>query len=100
MTTTNALLMREARESLTGKWFLAIMTCLVYMLITNIQLPMRIFPYSFFQVSFGFAGLILGGPLTLGLATFSLSLSRNQEARFEQLFDGFNRFYDAFIAYI
>ncbi len=36
--------------------------------------------------------IIIAGPMTVGLTGFSLSLARKQEARFEQIFDGFKKF--------
>jgi uncharacterized membrane protein len=44
--------------------------------------------------------LIIGGPFALGAAIFSLSISRGKEARLEQIFQGFNSFSTAFIAYL
>jgi len=101
----NVVLMRMAKESLRDKWALAIGTFLVYTLVVNgLQ-----FNYSFYSNMFGtnmFASmgglisLILGGPLTLGTAYFALAISRNQEARFEQLFKGFDNFGTALGAYL
>jgi uncharacterized membrane protein len=87
MKTENVVLMRMARASLSGKWGLAIGTFVVYILIIGaIQGIARFFPISTILT------FIVGGPLVLGLAIFSLSLARNQEARLEQLFLGFNKF--------
>jgi uncharacterized membrane protein len=87
MKTENVVLMKAARESLSGKWGLAIGTFVVYILIIGaIQAFARFFPLS------SIIGLIIGGPFALGLAVFSLSLARNQEARLEQIFLGFNKF--------
>lgn len=101
----NVALMRMAKESLRDKWGLAIGTFLVYTLIINgLQ-----FNYSFYSNMFGtnmlastggLLSLILGGPMTLGAAIFALAISRNQEARFEQLFKGFNNFGTALGAYL
>jgi uncharacterized membrane protein len=100
----NVVLMRMAKESLRNKWALAIGTFFVYgLIIGGLQ-----FNYSYFNMFGGhlitpFTGiisLIIGGPLTLGLAIFSLAISRNQEARFEQLLKGFNNFGTALGAYI
>lgn len=100
----NVTLMRMAKESLRGKWGLAIGTFFVYgLIIGGLQ-----FNYSYFNMFGGhlitpFTGIItiiIGGPLTLGLAIFSLAISRNQEARFEQLLKGFNNFGTALGAYI
>ena len=100
----NVVFMRMAKESLRDKWGLAIGTFFVYgLIIGGFQ-----FNYSYFNMFGGhlitpFTGiisLIIGGPLTLGAAIFSLAISRNQEARFEQLFKGFNNFGTALGAYI
>lgn len=99
----NVVLMRMAKESLKGKWGLAIGTFLVYTLLVDASQ----FNYSYFNlfgshftVSTFIITLIIGGPLTLGAAIFSLAISRNQEARFEQLFKGFNNFGTALGAYL
>lgn len=83
-TTTNKVLMTQARESLKGKWGLALGTTALCGLIT---LVVQIVP-----VIGAFIGLIIGGPLALGFATFVLSITRNENAKSSQLFDGFNRF--------
>lgn len=69
MTKANKELMRQARESLDGNWGMAVGTFLVYaLLIGSIQfIP--------------FAGLLVAGPMTVGISTFSLALSRKQEVR-------------------
>ena len=47
----------------------------------------------------GLLGFVIGGPMVLGLSTFSLAFSRRQEASVSQLFGGFNEFGRAFVAY-
>jgi len=101
----NVAFMRMAKESLRDKWGLAIGTFLVYTLIINgLQ-----FNYTFYSNMFGtnalvssggLISLIIGGPMTLGAAYFALAISRNKEARFEQLFKGFNNFGTALLAYL
>jgi len=87
MKTENVVLMKMARESLSGKWGLAIGTYVVFFLVVGaIQVLARYFPVS------TVLAFIIGGPMALGLAIFSLSLARNQEARLEQIFLGFNKF--------
>lgn len=85
MTTENRKLMQMAKDSLSGNWGLAIGTFLVYMLIVSGSSPLL---------------LILAGPFSLGLAIFTLSLSRNEEARVEQIFHGFQNFGSAIGAYL
>lgn len=92
MPTDNLTLLRAARESLKGKWGLAILTFFIFTLLTAA-------PGSV-EYRGSVLTLILGGPLTLGAALFSLSISRGQEARLEQLFDGFQRFSTALVAYL
>lgn len=92
MKTENVVLMQMARESLKGKWGLAIGTFVVYLLIT---VTLQVIPIAGPIVS-----LIISGPFALGLAIFSLAISRNQEARLEQIFQGFNNFGTALGAYL
>ena len=68
----NIELMKQARESLKGKWGLAVGTFFIYMLITGIAQSIP---------GIGqFAMLIIAGPLGLGLAIFALALARKQDA--------------------
>ncbi len=92
MNTENVVLMRMARESLKGKWGLAIGGFVVYMLIC---LSLQLIP-----IAGPIASLIIMGPLVLGLSIFSLAISRNQEAKLEQIFQGFNNFGTALGAYL
>jgi uncharacterized membrane protein len=95
MKTENVTLMKMARESLKGKWGLAIGTFVVYALIMGIiQSPARFFPPS------GLLSLIIGGPMAVGIAIFSLSISRNQNAEIGQIFKGFVNFGIALGAYL
>ena len=90
--TENRTLMVQARESLKGKWGLAVGTYFVFMLIT---LGVEYIPDVGRVIAF-----IIGGPMSLGLAIFALSLSRKQEANLNQLFEGFQKFWVAFGAYL
>ncbi|PHS52364.1 MAG: hypothetical protein COB01_07540 [Lutibacter sp.] len=86
MKKSNVELMQSARESLNEKWGLAIITFLIYQLIIGgMQAREDMFPYT--TIIF----LILAGPFSVGISIFTLNLSRNSEARFEQLFDGFKK---------
>lgn len=84
MKTENVDLMKMARQSLEGKWSLAIGGAVVYFLILAlIQAIPKIGPL---------ASLFITGPLMGGIAVFYLSISRKREAEIEQLFQGFNNF--------
>jgi uncharacterized membrane protein len=98
MNTENITLMRAARESLKGKWGLAILTFVIYTLLTTTTGSVR--PHGSLLTLSSMLTLIIGGPLALGAAIFSLSLSRGKEAMLEQIFQGFNNFSTAFIAYL
>ena len=98
MNTENITLMRSARESLKGKWGLAILTFLIYTLLTTA--PGSVESHGSVLTISSMLTLIIGGPLALGAAIFSLSISRGKEARLEQIFQGFNRFSTAFVAYL
>jgi uncharacterized membrane protein len=98
MNTENITLMRASRESLKGKWGLAILTFFIYTLLTTASGSVR--HHSSILTLSSTLTLIIGGPLALGAAIFSLSISRGKEARLEQIFQGFNSFSTAFIAYL
>ncbi len=91
MKTDNVVLMSMARESLKGRWGLAVGTFLVYSLIIGVFGAMR---------NFGLIGLLIEGPLILGITEFSLSISRGKEARLEQIFEGFKFFSQALVTYL
>src|SRR5579872_7123739 len=84
MKTENSTLMKQARESLKGKWGLAIGTFVVYSLIT---IAVQGIPKGGSLLY-----LLIAGPMSLGITLFSLSLSRNQNPKLEQIFEGFKRF--------
>ncbi len=92
MKTQNSVLMEQARESLSGKWGLAAGTYLVYFLIITIA--------QYVPKVGGLIYLIVGGPLSLGLAIFILSLSRKQNPRLEDIFEGFKSFGTSLVAYL
>ncbi|MFB1039526.1 MAG: DUF975 family protein [Polaribacter sp.] len=95
MKTENLVLMQMARKSLKDKWGLAIGTFVVYMIIIGaIQTTTEFFPLV------GLLLLTICGPMALGIAIFSINISRNQDARLEQIFQGFNNFNTSLGAYL
>ncbi len=90
--TENKVLMSQARESLRGKWGLAVGTFVVYV---AIAIVINIIP---------FLGIILSifiiSPLVFGITMFSLAISRNQNAEFSQLFKGFEKYGTCVGAYL
>ncbi len=92
MKTENAVLMKQARESLSGKWPLAIGTFVVYYLL--------IFSIQIVPIAGTIVSILIAGPMAVGISIFSLSLSRDTDARFEQIFDGFKKFTVSLKAYL
>ncbi len=91
----NTELMKLAKEALSGKWGLAIGTFLVYeLVIGGFQQASENYPYTSLIL------LFVAGPLAVGISVFSLNISRNNEARFEQLFEGFYNLKTSIIAYL
>ncbi|MBN1602299.1 MAG: DUF975 family protein [Chitinispirillaceae bacterium] len=84
--------MSRAKDTLKGKWGLAIGTFLIYLLITSSA--------SALPKVGSLASLIINGPFVLGISIFSLSLARNREAKVEQLFEGFTFFVSALYTYL
>jgi uncharacterized membrane protein len=106
MATANKTLMSEAKESLKGKWGLAIGSflgyCLIFIVlavIVEIVSPTRE-GFTAFRGGYNLLTIIIGGPFMLGFAIFSLALSRNQDAEFSQIFQGFNNFRKALCTYL
>jgi uncharacterized membrane protein len=94
----NLALMRASREALKGKWGIAILTFLIYSLLTTTSGTLR--AHGSVLTLSSTLTLIIGGPLALGAAIFSLSISRGKEPRLEYLFLGFNHFATALVTYL
>ncbi len=92
MQTENSVLMQNARESLNGKWGVAVGVSVIYLLIVG---SIGIIP-----IVGSLASLFIAGHFAVGLSTFSLAISRNQDARIEQLFQGFNNYVTILGAYL
>src|SRR6266404_2195320 len=90
MKTENSVLMKQARESLKGKWGLAVGTYFVYLLIT---LAVQKIPKVGWLIY-----LLISGAMLLGLVIFSLAFSRNQNPKLEQIFEGFKNYATALVA--
>ena len=84
MVKENKELMAEARESLSGNWGLAIATFLVYGIIISI--------FQVIPTVGSVLALFIAGPMLVGVSMFSLSLSRGESARLEQIFEGFKNY--------
>ena len=95
MSTSNSELMKNAEESLSGKWGLAVGTFFVIIAI-NIAIQMM----SEISSIASLISIIISGPLTLGIAIFSLNISRGNELNSNQIFDGFKNFGNSIGAYL
>jgi uncharacterized membrane protein len=98
MNTDNLTLMRASREALRGKWGVAILTFFIFSLLTTTSGTLR--AHGSVLTLSSTLTLIIGGPLALGAAIFSLSISRGKEARLGQLFEGFDHFATALVTYL
>jgi uncharacterized membrane protein len=85
MATANALIMKDARESLSGKWGMAILAFAIYWALSSALGPIMI---------------VIGGPMMIGIALFSLNISRGNEADLTLVFDGFKKFGEGLVAYL
>jgi len=92
MALSNAEITARARTMLKGSWKLPILASAVFL---TIILLLSCVPLI------GWIGaLVLSGPLTLGYCMAYLAFVRTRRMRLSQLFDGFSRFANAFIAYL
>ncbi len=88
-------IMRSGKESLQGRWPVAIGTFLVYEIILGaFERTGEDYPYTSILI------LAVAGPLLVGVSVFSLNISRRREARFEQIFDGFRNYVTSLAAYL
>jgi uncharacterized membrane protein len=90
--TENRMLMAQARDSLKGRWGLAVSTFVVFMVVAGFA---QVVPFVGAIIS-----MVISGPMALGWAVFSLTLARNDNARLEMIFDGFRMFGTALGAYL
>ena len=88
----NKELMAEARASLSGNWGLAVGTFLVYIIIVG---TLQVIPTVGSVLA-----LFIAGPMMVGVSMFSLSLSRGESARLEQIFEGFKNYGTVLGAYL
>ncbi len=91
---TNSELMAEAKLSLEGKWGLAAGTTFLYMLLIN---ALGLVPILGSLIT-----IVLGGPFYYGMVRFQMALSRDNDAKLEQIFEGFkgNNIANKIITYI
>ncbi len=104
MITSNKELMTKARKSLSGKWDVAVVGYVIYIFI-SIVIPTIIdflHPDELknFDILSTVIQLLVGPPMLIGLIIFSINMSRNQETKVEQLFDGFKYYDKALLLYI
>lgn len=83
-------LRKEARESLNGKWGIAVLVFLIY---SGIVGSIEIFTYSGMEF-FSFAGSVgyvaIAGPLLFGFSKVYLNIARRENPNVGQLFSGFS----------
>lgn len=90
--TPNAELMSQARACLKGRWGIAVGTSLLSIIISiAAQSVPLIGPI---------AGLLITGPLTVGMAIFYLTLVRGGEPKVSMIFAGFRQFGTSLGAYL
>jgi uncharacterized membrane protein len=92
MALTNAEITAQARSMLKGNWKLPILASAVYFSI--------ILLVSCIPVIGWLGGIVVSGPLILGYCLVYLSFVRTRDMRLSQLFEGFQRFVNAFLAYV
>jgi uncharacterized membrane protein len=91
-----AVLKRNAKVQLSGKWGLAIITLLASLIIiSGFSVVMELLqPEGGLLTIFGdCVSTFLGGVITLGMSKFVLNIAVNEEANFNDLFSGFNIYF-------
>jgi len=86
-------LMSASRSSLKGNWGIAIAGFLIYAIIIGVI-------SSLLDEIGSLITLLIAGPFALGMAIFTLELSREGDPKIEMIFKGFNDFVRALISYL
>ena len=89
MKTSNKDLMTSARESLSGRWLLAIGTFVLCFVIVG---AFALINNSLIGDAGSVISTLFSGVFMLGIATFSLAVARNDDARPDMIFSGFKYF--------
>lgn len=96
VTETSRNIRAMAREALAGKWKIAAVATLVYLL--ALMVPSSILTIIFGMGDYGISPLsglysfLVSGPFTVGYTMFCVNLFRNKEIEIAQVFYGFERF--------
>jgi len=80
----------SARESLSGNWTTAVVGSIIFIVISTVA--GSIVPLL--------GSILLGGPLSIGMARFAIEISRNKHSEIEKVFSGFSQFGQGVIAYL
>ena len=78
----NSQIMTDAKDSLDGKWSLAVGTFFILILLS---IGVSLIPWAG-QI----ASILIAGPLVIGGAYFALNITRDQQAKTDDIFFGFN----------
>ncbi|MCC3375013.1 DUF975 family protein [Cohnella sp. REN36] len=92
---TSAALRAQARESLRGNWFAAILTTLLLYAVFFVLGLINMIP-----VIGWLADLFLAGPLIFGLYAYFQDFARNRIPDVSVAFSGFKQFIDVFLLYL
>jgi uncharacterized membrane protein len=74
-----------ARQQLKGRWGMPILACFLFWVIMSVVSGIP------------FGGIVVGGPLMLGLVRYIVMFKRDEDPQLENLFDGFKLFSKAFL---
>jgi uncharacterized membrane protein len=87
----NKQLMTDARQALSGHWKAAVGAAAIFIGIS--------YPLQWLPPLGGLAAFIVSGPLSVGMARFSLAISRKSSAAASQVLSGFQVFWRSFSVY-
>jgi uncharacterized membrane protein len=79
----NSKIKNEAKDALEGRWGVAVLACLIFLLASGLQVIPKIG---------GIFALLLSGPLMVGFSRFSLNIAEGREAKPDDIFYGFKQY--------
>jgi uncharacterized membrane protein len=92
MATVNAVLMEQARGNLKGKWGIAALGTIIYLIVSVL---IGCIPVAGYIIQ-----LVFGGALYFGWTLFALTIARGKEPKLELLFSGFSYILNTFLTYL
>ena len=102
----NSEIRNVTKEILKGKYKNVMLPFLLAILLISLSQSQDLYTYIYeaygktYLFSIGSIALFIQGPISIGLATYSLSIANKEDYRYNQIFTGFKYFFKALFLYL